>query len=394
MKKIIKCQICNGKLVKTFSLGKQPLCDDLIKIGSKRKNLLYDINIIFCKSCIIAYNQILVDPKKLFPKNYHYRSNLTIDVLKGMKNLVEEVKMKYGKLNNKVVLDIGCNDGSLLNYFKFYGAKTIGVEPTSAALNVSKNHKIFNNYFSKKVALEIKKKYQSIDYITFTNVFAHIADLKLLINNLKLLTDDKTKIIIENHYLGSVIKKKQFDTFYHEHPRTYSLRSFLKIAEMLNMQVESCRFKKRYGGNIRVIIGKNKKINDFHKIISKEKKFFQKLLDFKKFIVKWKKSTLKQIINLNKKNNTIVGKAFPGRAAVLINILRLNSNHITRIYEKPQSPKIGHYVPNTKIPIVSDKHLSDLKKSIIIINFAWHIKKEIRKYLRKNGLKNKIVDIL
>ena len=197
---------------------------------------------------------------------------------------------------------------------------------------------------------------------------------------MKLLTDDKTKIIIENHYLGSVIKKKQFDTFYHEHPRTYSLRSFLKIAEMLNMQVESCRF--------------NKKINNFNKIISKEKKFFQKLLDFKKFIIKWKKSTLKQIINLNKKNYTIVGKAFPGRAAVLINILRLNSNHITRIYEKPQSPKIGHYVPNTKIPIVSDKHLSELKKSIIIINFAWHIKKEIRKYLRKNGLKNKIVDIL
>ena len=95
MKKIIKCQICNGKLVKTFSLGKQPLCDDLIKIGSKRKNLLYDINIIFCKSCIIAYNQILVDPKKLFPKNYHYRSNLTLDVLKGMKNLVSMTMLGY-----------------------------------------------------------------------------------------------------------------------------------------------------------------------------------------------------------------------------------------------------------------------------------------------------------
>ena len=51
MKKIIKCQICNEKLIKTFSLGKQPLCDDLIKIGSKRKNLLYDIN-TFCRTII------------------------------------------------------------------------------------------------------------------------------------------------------------------------------------------------------------------------------------------------------------------------------------------------------------------------------------------------------
>jgi SAM-dependent methyltransferase len=393
MKIITKCQICNGKLLKILSLGKQPLCDDLIKIGSKKKNSLYYINIIFCKKCIIAYNQILIDSKKLFPKKYHYRSNLTKDVLLGLKDLVDETKKKYGILNGKVILDIGCNDGSLLNYFKTKGAKTIGVEPTKAALCASKNHKVYNNYFSKKVALNIKKKYKSIDYITFTNVFAHIGDLKLLIKNLKLIIDNKTKIIIENHYLGSVIEKKQFDTFYHEHPRTYSLCSFIKIAKMLGMYIENCSFKKRYGGNIRVIIGnKNKKLS-YDNIVIDEKKFFQKLLGLKRFISKWKKNTLKIITKLKKKY-IIVGKAFPGRAAVLINVLNLNSSHIREIYEKPTSPKIGHYVPNTRIPIFSDNKLSNLKEKTIIINFAWHIKKEIRSYLKNMGLKHKIIDIL
>jgi hypothetical protein len=394
MKKINKCQICDGKLSKTFTLGKQPLCDDLIKIGSKKKSSLHHINIIFCKKCIIAYNQVLIDPKKLFPKNYHYRSNLTKDVLEGMRNLADETKNKYGKLNDKVILDIGCNDGSLLNYFKIMGAKTVGVEPTNAALSISKNHKVYNDYFSKKVALNIKKKFKSIDYITFTNVFAHIADLKSLIENLKLLINDKTKIIIENHYLGSVIEKKQFDTFYLEHPRTYSLNSFIKIAKMLNMHIESYSFKKRYGGNIRVAYGHDYKKINFNNIISKEKNFFLQLLGFKKFINKWKKNTLKKIMKLNKKKFHIVGKAFPGRAAILINILKLNSKHIEKIYEKPQSPKIGHYVPNTRIPIVSDSKLKNIKNSTIIINFAWHIKKEIRKYLKNKGFKNKIIDIL
>ena len=50
-----------------FSLGNQPLCDDLVEIGSKRKNKLYPINILFCKNCIIAFNQVHVTPK-LFPK--------------------------------------------------------------------------------------------------------------------------------------------------------------------------------------------------------------------------------------------------------------------------------------------------------------------------------------
>ena len=393
MNKISKCQVCEGNLAKVFSLGKQPLCDDLIKIGSKKKNALYDINIIFCRKCIIAYNQILINPKKLFPKNYHYRSRLTKDVLIGMKDFVDEIQNKYGKLNGKVILDIGSNDGSLLNYFKLKGAKTIGVEPTAAGLGTSKMHKLYKDYFSKKVALDIKKKFMSIDYITFTNVFAHIGNLKLLIKNLKLLIGNKTKIIIENHYLGSIIKKKQFDTFYHEHPRTYSLCSFIKIAKMLNMHVENCSFKKRYGGNIRVIIGNDKKKLNYNKILLNEKKFFKKLIGLKKFISYWKKNTLKKI-KILKKKNVIVGKAFPGRASILINILKLNSNYISKIYEKPTSPKIGNYVPNTKIPIVSDKKLSSLETKTIIINFAWHIKKEIRSYLKNKGLKNKIIDIL
>ena len=67
-------------------------------------------------------------------------------------------------------------------------------------------------------------------------------------------------IIIENHYLGEVIKKTQFDTFYHEHPRTYSLSSFMKIADNLKMNITKFEFPKRYGGNIRVFIEKKKKI--------------------------------------------------------------------------------------------------------------------------------------
>ena len=63
--------------------------------------------------------------------------------------------------------------------------------------------------------------------------------------------------LIENHYLGSVIKKNQFDTFYHEHPRTYSLKSFVNISKLLECNLIHFSFPKRYGGNIRVIFSKH-----------------------------------------------------------------------------------------------------------------------------------------
>jgi hypothetical protein len=58
--------------------------------------------------------------------------------------------------------------------------------------------------------------------------------------------------VIENHYLGSIVEKTQFDTFYHEHPRTYSLNSFSHIAKRLGLELSWVDFPHRYNGNIRV----------------------------------------------------------------------------------------------------------------------------------------------
>ena len=86
------CEICDQKNLPTvLDLGKHPLCDDLIKIGSKKKNKLYKIQIIFCKKCVTAYQKHQVKKKILFPPNYHYRAKLTKDVLKGMEDLVKDL---------------------------------------------------------------------------------------------------------------------------------------------------------------------------------------------------------------------------------------------------------------------------------------------------------------
>ena len=115
-----------------------------------------------------------------------------------------------------------------------------------------------------------------IDVITFTNVFAHIENFKDLIKSLKNLITKETLIVIENHYLGEVIKKNQFDTFYHEHPRTYSLNSFYFISKLLNMNIVKYEFVRRYNGNIRVFFG-NKNLSNNKKLkenLKKKKKTY------------------------------------------------------------------------------------------------------------------------
>jgi SAM-dependent methyltransferase len=317
-------------------------------------------------------------------------------VIKGMKNLVSKTKKICSTLKNKVVLDIGCNDGTLLDIFKSYQAITIGIEPTDAAKEAkAKGYNIYQSYIDKKISKKIRKKHTNIDIVVFTNVFAHIENLKNLIKNLRKIISKDTIIVIENHYLGSIIKKKQFDTLYHEHPRTYSLKSFVEISKLLKMNLFKYEFPDRYGGNIRVMMSKRFKNRlNFSKILQKEELFFLKLKSLNKSILTWKNKKRKLIKNLVKKYGPLPAKAFPGRAAILLKLLKLDHNSISTIFEQNNSPKIGHYAPGTKIPILSDEKLKNINPNIPIVNFAWHIKNEIKKYLIKNNIRNKIVDIL
>ena len=98
-------------------------------------------------------------------------------------------------------------------------------------------HEVYNDFFDIENANKYLSEFGEPDIITFTNVFAHIENLPNLINSLKvIINESKTILVIENHYLDKVLEKMQFDTFYHEHPRTYSLGSFVKIAENLNIK--------------------------------------------------------------------------------------------------------------------------------------------------------------
>jgi hypothetical protein len=112
------------------------------------------------------------------------------------------------------------------------------------------------------------------------------------------------------------------------------------------------------------------------------------------FIERWKVETRALIRSLNAKFGPLPAKAFPGRAAILIKLLNLNTSEIAGVYEKVGSMKIGHYVPGTRIPIYSDMELQRLDLSTPIINLAWHISEEIRDYLVGVGYRGKIYNII
>ena len=400
LKEITYCELCGSEdLEEVLNIGEHPLCDDLVPINSNRQCTSYPITIMFCQNCLTAHQRFQIKKEILFPSNYHYRARFTKDVLNGMKNLVSDCEKFLHTIQNIKVLDVGCNDGSLLNFFKKKGSFTYGVEPTKASFDASQaGHKIYNDFFDEKLVEKIVEEEGIFDVVVFTNVFAHIDDLKnLLLNTKKMLKKDGL-LIIENHYLGSVLKGNQFDTFYHEHPRTYSVLSFTHIAKKLGLKLTDVKFTSRYGGNIRVFISNldNQNQGYLDEIVNYEKKSFKKLFTkMNKFINNWKSEINSKLQNIIKKNGPLVAKAFPGRAAILIHLLGYDKSDISAVYEKPSSLKIDHFVPGTRIPIKCEKEFFEKKEEHLnLLNLAWHIPDEINAYMKENKFKGKIINIL
>lgn len=399
---IIVCEICgNQQLKSVLNLGNHPLCDDLIPIGSPDTCQEYPIEILFCQTCCTAHQRFQVSKQTLFPGSYHYRSRFTQDVLDGMSSLVDACEKHLATLKDKIVLDIGCNDGSLLNFFREKNCHTVGIEPTLAYLDAKENgHAVYDSYLSKEIAETIIKNHGYPDIITFTNVFAHIENLAEVLLSLKVLIGPNTILVIENHYLGSILRSNQFDTFYQEHPRTYSYTSFQYITRTLGLNLFDVEFPSRYGGNIRIFMGNNSHVVnknklDVSEIINLEKNFLSAFSELNNKISCWQTKKMKEINYYLDTYGKLQAKAFPGRTAILVKLLNLNETHISAVYEKPHSLKINHYVPGTRIPILSDGDLFlPANKSKPLLNLAWHIPSEIRNYMNEHGYLGKIIDIL
>ena len=298
----------------------------------------------------------------------------------------------YGQFRGKTVLDVGCNDGSLLNFFEELGANCIGVEPPMRQR--TPKHKTYNSFFDNKTAQKILADHGKIDIITFTNVFAHIEDLPSLLKNVDLLLKVDGTLVVENHYLGTVLDTGQFDTFYHEHPRTYSERcSGIFLLVRSSVKCQKIEYVSRYGGNIRVFINSGTEAE----AVKDEREFLAKFATMESDISSWVDRTKKMIASLTNEHGPLSAKAFPGRAAILVKLLGLSTDHIRVVYEITGSKKVGHYLPGTRILIEPEVNLFNLSledKPEIILNLAWHLPNEVRANLAANNCSAVVVDVM
>jgi len=396
-KTINKCQISGIKDLKTIiSIGYLPPVNKLKKINSLlTEDVFFPSELVYSKSSHLVQLSTIVDKEILFPNEYPYTSSTTKILRENFKELYKDCNKIINISSKDLVIDIGSNDGNLLNNFKDRH-RVLGITPEKIGkIAIKKGIPTLIKYFDQATANLVLKNYGKAKVITATNVFAHIENVKQLMGNILKILDRDGVFISESHYLASLIKTVQYDTIYHEHLRYYSLKSLNYLFNKYDLEIIHAKKINTHGGSIRVYAAyKNKfKINQsVNKILDYEKKYlnWKTFNKFRENVVKSKINLYSILKKLKEKNKKIYGIGAPSRASTLINYVGLDENIIECVLEIDGSYKIGNYIPGKKIPILSEKKLYKEPPDYVIL-FSWHIASELKMNLKKKGYKGKFI---
>ena len=190
-------------------------------------------------------------------ENYIYVSGTSKVLSEHFREYSEKVIKRFKLNTGSKILDIACNDGTFLNNFvKKNFQNVIGVEPAKnlRGMNLKKNIDINTDFFNFDYSKKLKKKYGKFELITANNVFAHSPHLYDFSKGVKNILSSKGVFIIEVSYLDTVIKRKTFDTIYHEHMSYHSLKPLIGFFKKQELQVFDFELIEAQGGSIRVYV--------------------------------------------------------------------------------------------------------------------------------------------
>ncbi len=393
----MNCRSCNTNIETPFlSLGNSPLANSFIKEEDLyKKEEYYPLDVYVCDECKLVQVNNYVQADSIFNPEYAYFSSYSRTWGEHCKTYVDMIVKKLNLNHNSKVIEIGSNDGTLLENFKKYGIENIlGIDPARDAAHEAMKKGIdthifmFNDHYVKNTLSP-----NSIDLIIANNVFAHNPNLNEFVQSMKYILKYNGTITIEFPHLLNLMKYNQFDTIYHEHFSYFSLISASKLLSQNKLTVFDVEEIETHGGSLRLYI---KHSEDDSKVMSssvrnlhkKEEnyglnkiptyyKFADNVIQTKRDILYFMlKLTTPQIMSSKKK---IIGYGAPAKGNTLLNYCGIGKDFIE--YTVDMNPhKQGKYLPGTHIPIYSPDKIKEDNPDYIII-LPWNIVDEITKQL-------------
>jgi hypothetical protein len=393
----ISCLVCNLETVEPFlDLGRTALANKFLRLEElSQPEPTYPLKVGFCHTCGHVQLTELVPPPAMF-EDYLYVSSASDTLKAHLYDLSDIVVNRYHLGANDLVIDIGCNDGTLLHGFRRHNVRTLGVDPAANLALLTRESGIdrYVGFFSASSANEIVRQWGPASVITATNTFPHIPRLDDFIAGLKIALAPGGAFVIEAHYLIDLLEQVAFDTIYHEHVSYWALEPMLYLFRQAGMEIVHAERVPLHHGQVRVFVqrqGEGFPDDTVGELLSLERSLginqFSTLQHFSHQAQKIKVDLHATVRDLRATGKRLAGYGAPAKGNTLLSFLEIGPETLPYIVDR--SPlKQDRYTPGLHIPVVSpERLLSDQPDYVLLLawNFVDEIVMQQADYQRRGG---------
>jgi methylation protein EvaC len=354
-----QCRICKTGYEPFISFGKMPIANGFLSPKEFDTEYFFELKAGFCPNCNMV--QLVEQPDRglMFHENYAFFSSTSAYMKLHFKEFAKLAMKDLRKYPEPFVLEIGSNDGILLQNFAEAGIHHLGIEPSAnvAKVAIDKGISTISEFFDEELAQKIVAEHGQADVIMAANVMCHIPNLHSVVAGFKILLKPSGIIMFEDPYLGDIVENTLYDQIYDEHVFLFSLASISYLFGQHELEIIDVMPQDTHGGSMRYVIAHKgaRKISSM--VIKQQQKEKQLGLHLPETYIKFRKNIedsrdelVKLLKSLKKQGKRVVGYAATSKSTTINNYCGITSELVEFISDTTPI-KQGKFSPGTHIPI-------------------------------------------
>jgi SAM-dependent methyltransferase len=337
----------------------------------------------------------LMDPVPRSPlyQKYWYRSGTNATMTRQLGDVIDSCREWIRLKAGDVVLDIGCNDGTLLGLLpKEMGLFRVGIDP---AENLAEHARAqceahATGFFTRERFMDLTGG-RKARVITSIAMFYGLEDPMSFVRDVTECLADDGIWVLQLSYTPLMIKQNAFDNICHEHIQYYTLLSLKYLLDQFDLEIMDVEFNDTNSGSFRIITckkGHGEKLATIflrdigrYRVQStlwyeKDQRFDEPQVyqDYMVRLRELREETLGLLDRLNAEGKRVYGYGASTKGNTLLQFYGLGTNLIKAIAER-QPQKYGLLTAGSWIPIVGEEEMRASRPDYLFV-LPWHFMTE------------------
>lgn len=388
---MINCRICRSHDLRLLhDFGMNPVAGYLVE--SMQTALAcekFSNQLVYCPNCGLiqqgddSFKDVLVD--KVY-SNYRPTYSMSAKVREYMETFIDEA-MDFSDVKNEIVLEIGSNDGSVLDLLRCRGVRPAGIDPSAVAPASGNDAIVVRDFFSRWVANDFVAKYGRVKFLFSRHTLEHVFDPVEFMEAVNLVLDDQGCAVIEVPYLPAQLNGNQYAAMTFQHISFFTLASLKQLGELCDLFILNAKPSRMDGGSIVVHFVKHARVPvsvscKVKGLLELEKSSgmtnVQGLLAKFKDVADSITLARKHVFRLRENSCHIVGYGAGAKGQALLNMLNLHHGVIPYVVDDTPGSK-GMYIPGTGTKVVDSSDICFSEADFVLITAPTHVDEIVAK---------------